>query len=121
MGGGLSQLSSSRRARFRRRTRRFAADEAWHVSDETFRRARRNHFPIATKPSGNDHQLRLAQIMRVQCEFVAVFYVEFFSKRRQTHLSESDAGRFAVLRSVRGDQLFFERTAGKYLRSEKGG
>src|ERR1700681_2821901 len=57
MGGGLSQLSSSRKARFRRRTRRFAADEARHVSDETFRRARRNHFPVPTKPSGNEPPL----------------------------------------------------------------
>jgi hypothetical protein len=50
-----------------------------------------------------------------------VFCVEFFSQRRQTHLPESYAGRLAILCGVRGDQLFFERTAGKYLRFEKGG
>ena len=59
--------------------------------------------------------------LRVQCEVVVVFYVEFFSQRRQTHLPEGYASRLAILRSVRGDQLFCERTAGKYLRSEKGG
>jgi hypothetical protein len=50
-----------------------------------------------------------------------VFYVEFFSQCRQAHLPESYAARLAILRGVRGDQLFYERTAGKYLRSEKGG
>jgi hypothetical protein len=50
-----------------------------------------------------------------------VIHVEFFSQCRQTYLSESYAGRLAILRGVRGDQLFCERTAGKYLRSEKGG
>jgi len=50
-----------------------------------------------------------------------VIYVEFFSQCRQTHLSESYGGRVGVLRGVRGDQLFCERTAGKYLRSAKGG
>jgi hypothetical protein len=50
-----------------------------------------------------------------------VIYVEFFSQCRQTHLSESYAGRLAILCGVRGVQLFCERTAGKYLRFEKGG
>src|ERR1700738_2299145 len=59
--------------------------------------------------------------LRVQSEVVVVFYVEFFSQRRQTHLPESYAGRLAILRGVRGVQLFCERTTGKYLRSEKGG
>src|SRR5260370_7093947 len=72
---------------------------------------RRNHFPIATKPSGNDHQLRLAQTMRVQSEFVAVFYVEFFSQRRQTHLSERDAGTFSFLLGCPALQLFSDQTA----------
>jgi hypothetical protein len=49
------------------------------------------------------------------------FYVEFFSQCGQTHLPESYAGRLAILRGIRGDQLFCERTAGKYLRAEKGG
>src|SRR6266478_8459866 len=40
MGGGLSQLSSSRRARSRRRTRRFAADEAWHAGETIFQSQR---------------------------------------------------------------------------------
>ena len=44
-----------------------------------------------------------------------VFCVEFFSQRGQTHLPESYAGRLAILHGVRGDQLFFEGTAGKYL------
>jgi hypothetical protein len=59
--------------------------------------------------------------LRVQREAVVMFYVEFFSQRRQTHLPESYAGRLAILRGVRGAQLFCERTTGKYLRSEKGG
>jgi hypothetical protein len=50
-----------------------------------------------------------------------VIYVEFFSQCKQTHLSESYAGRPAILRGVRGGQLFCQRTAGKYLRPEKGG
>src|SRR5216684_666988 len=50
MGGGLSQLSSSRRARSCRRTRRFAADEAWHVSDETFRHAGETIFQSQRSP-----------------------------------------------------------------------
>jgi hypothetical protein len=59
--------------------------------------------------------------LRVQREVVVMFYVEFYSQRRQTHLPESYAGRLAILRGVRGAQLFCERTTGKYLRSEKGG
>jgi hypothetical protein len=50
-----------------------------------------------------------------------VIYVEFISQCRQAHLSESYGGRLAILRGVRGVQLFCERTAGKYLCSEKGG
>jgi hypothetical protein len=49
------------------------------------------------------------------------FYVEFFSQCRQTDLPEGYAGLLAILHGVRGDQLFYERTAGKYLRSEEGG
>jgi hypothetical protein len=50
-----------------------------------------------------------------------VFYVEFFSQCRPTDLPEGYAGLLAILHGVRGDQLFYERTAGKYLRFEKGG
>jgi hypothetical protein len=45
-----------------------------------------------------------------------VFYVEFFSQRRQTHLPESYAGRIAILRGVRGDKFFArEQPANTYV------
>jgi len=50
-----------------------------------------------------------------------VIYVEFFSQRRQAYLPEGHGGGLIILHGVRGGQLFCERTAGKYLRSEKGG
>ena len=48
-------------------------------------------------------------------------YVDFVSQCRQTHLSESCAGRRAILRGVRGVQFLCARATRKYLRAEKGG